>query len=464
MKIPRIRVIPAIIGMVLVAGLAGWMHLRPASLETRYNGAYRLDDGRLLLINSRQGRTLRYRLVDGESRALWPAGKNSYTAGPGWADKSPVRLRITFQMTSGGHPGGLLWRPVHGPTQRAIRLDLPETDFKLRSGHLLLRARLLTPPGAGPFPAVVIVQGSEKASAVDTYYEPYLFAANGIATLVYDKRGTGGSEGTYTENFHVLARDVEAAVKWLRARKDIVASNIQLSGYSQGGWIAPLAALKIGNLRSLLINFGTTVPVIDEDRWGYIYSLKQAGYGKNIIHKVDNMNKDVAAIIDHGEDRWSDLESQMDVASTATWFPALERSDSALGYLIRAHDSHIPYWAVHLYTWWIFHRDAGEPFIDRLYDPVPTLAALAKTPSLWILGGQDHSIPTQSTLADLFKLRAEGRPISIHVYPGADHGILRIRRDKRGNVNVLGYEPRYLPAQVAWLRVHGGLAPMGGAK
>ena len=45
-----------------------------------------------------------------------------------------------------------------------------------------------------------------------------MYAANGFAALAFDKRGTGGSEGKYLQNFHVLSDDVVAAVRWLRTQ------------------------------------------------------------------------------------------------------------------------------------------------------------------------------------------------------------------------------------------------------
>src|SRR6185503_10488045 len=55
------------------------------------------------------------------------------------------------------------------------------------SGELQLRGKLVLPDaatyGPGPYPTVVIVHGSESYSAVDYYYEPYLYAANGFAAL-----------------------------------------------------------------------------------------------------------------------------------------------------------------------------------------------------------------------------------------------------------------------------------------
>jgi dienelactone hydrolase len=54
------------------------------------------------------------------------------------------------------------------------------------------------------------------------------------------------------------------------------------------------------------------------------------------------------------------------------------------------------------------------------FDPVPVLSAI-DTPSLWLLGLDDHSIPVQTTLDNLTRLRVQGRPFEWRTYAGLDH-------------------------------------------
>jgi dienelactone hydrolase len=57
------------------------------------------------------------------------------------------------------------------------------------------------------------------------------------------------------------------------------------------------------------------------------------------------------------------------------------------------------------------------------FDPRPTLEML-QTPGLWLLGGQDRSIPTRQSVAILGELEAAGRPYRTIVYPGATHSMI----------------------------------------
>ena len=441
--------------IIVIAGVIGWITVfRTEEPDTRFNGAYRLDDGRLVMIVPREGEVLRYRMMDGQSCALWPVADLCYESGPGWADREPVEVKLDFIEPPVGQPfTEFRWQPVGGPAQSAKRIDLPEIDFTIPAGELELRSRLVLPLGEPPFPAVVLVHGSGAESAVDTYSMPYLFAAHGIATLVYDKRGTGGSTGKYNQNFHLLSDDTVAVAEWLRERPEIDPDRIHLAGYSQGGWIAPLAASKTDAVHSLLINYGPMVPITGEDRWGYRYVLREKGFGDDALAEADRINEVLGAIVDHGEDRWDELEALLDEAKGADWYEAITGSDSMLGWVAEAG---MPMWFAKLYYRWMNRGD--EVFVDRLYDPFPVVAAL-ENPSMWIFGGEDSSIPTADSIDKLEILREDGRPIEVEVFPNAEHGILLYEGDDPFDRRYLGYAPGYLDLQVQWLRRQSGLEP-----
>ena len=62
------------------------------------------------------------------------------------------------------------------------------------------------------------------------------------------------------------------------------------------------------------------------------------------------------------------------------------------------------------------------PFFTGLhgFDPKPVLESV-NVPGLWLLGGEDRSIPTPATVAVLDQLIASGKPYSYVVYPGSGH-------------------------------------------
>lgn len=56
------------------------------------------------------------------------------------------------------------------------------------------------------------------------------------------------------------------------------------------------------------------------------------------------------------------------------------------------------------------------------FDPKPVLESL-NVPGLWLLGGEDRSIPTPATVAILDQLIASGKPYAYVVYPGQGHNL-----------------------------------------
>ncbi|MGH8178859.1 MAG: alpha/beta hydrolase family protein [Steroidobacter sp.] len=448
-RVVRRKIVLIVVAIAALAGAATYALTRPEPADTRYSGAYVLDDGSLVFITPREGNVLRYRLMNGESAAIWPVGaEGEYEGGSGWAEREPVVDRIRFDMDSNEAAVGFTWERPGEPTRKARAANLPERFTTFRSGALNLRGKLVTPRGAGPFPVVVLVHGSGDESAVDYYFEPYLYAANGFASLVFDKRGTGESEGEYLQNFHVLSDDVVAAVHWLRSQQEIDGDNIHLAGFSQGGWIAPLAALKDRQIRSVLVGYGVMKPVTSEDRWGYVYALRQKGFGEPEIARADRINTVIEDVIDRHQNRWSELGEMVDAARDEPWFEAVKGSDSMLGEIA---DLKLPLSAMRLYVWWRLGAHRDPPFIDRQYDPAPTMGQL-DAPSLWLLAGEDSSAPAEWTVEELDKLQAAGKPVEYVVYPQAEHGILRFTQGADGERSYLGYEPDYFPKQIEWLQ------------
>lgn len=449
----RKRTLWTVAGVLLIAGVAWFATNREQPPDTRYTGAYKFDDGTLVVIGLRDTTDLRFKKMNGETGALWPNEKDgSYEGGPGWAERQPIINRVHFKRDDSGKLKGLTWQHIVDgkatATSKATRLPLREEIVSFKSGELTLRAKLILPEGEGPFPVMIPVHGSEDYSAVDHYSDPYIHAANGVAAFVYDKRGTGGSEGTYTANFEVLSDDTVAAVKYLRTRQEIDGDRIHLAGYSQGGWIAPLAALKDGNIRSVLVGFGVAVPVLGEDRWGYVYAFKQHGFGDKEIAEMDSVAAILGDIFDHGQNRWGDFSKALQESRHKPWFETAKHSDSIFGMIVGAD---LPLWVVRPYIWWKYGRQE-PPFIDRLYDPAQTLAKL-DTPSLWIFAGQDSSAPTAWSVEVLSKLQAAGKPIEYFIYPDAEHGITRFK-EQNGERVTLGYEAGYFQQQVDWFRKH----------
>jgi pimeloyl-ACP methyl ester carboxylesterase len=133
-----------------------------------------------------------------------------------------------------------------------------------------LAATITIPRGKGPFPAVVLITGSGPQDRDEALmgHRPFLVLADhltraGIAVLRADDRGIGKSTGSFagaTNDDFVV--DALAGVKFLKSRSEIDPKKIGLVGHSEGGIVAPKAAVKApGDIAFIVLLAGPGVPI-----------------------------------------------------------------------------------------------------------------------------------------------------------------------------------------------------------
>ena len=120
-------------------------------------------------------------------------------------------------------------------------------DVIINSEGVNLAGTIYRPKNA--FASVVIIHGSGQEIRMTKFAE--LLANNGISVLTYDKRGVGKSGGVYAGpevgtnnvdslNISLLANDARAALNKIKQYNN--GTPIGLLGFSQAGWIIPIAA------------------------------------------------------------------------------------------------------------------------------------------------------------------------------------------------------------------------------
>ena len=142
-----------------------------------------------------------------------------------------------------------------------------EVTFENTMDKVTLAGTLSLPKQDGNFPVVVLITGSGAQNRDEELvgHKPFLILAdyltrNGIGVLRYDDRGTAESKGVFgTATTADFARDVEAAVTYLKTRKEVNKKEIGLIGHSEGGIIAPMVAAKDKDIRFIVLLAGTGI-------------------------------------------------------------------------------------------------------------------------------------------------------------------------------------------------------------
>jgi acetyl esterase/lipase len=126
--------------------------------------------------------------------------------------------------------------------EKTAEFDVADVEY-LRHGDKPLLARIYTPKGAGPFPAMVECHGGAwcQSDRLTEKLRHQYMAAHGVVSIALDFRS--GNEDPYPAS----VQDINYAVRWaklnarqLKTRPDLIG----LSGQSSGGHLAMLVAMR----------------------------------------------------------------------------------------------------------------------------------------------------------------------------------------------------------------------------
>jgi pimeloyl-ACP methyl ester carboxylesterase/DNA-binding CsgD family transcriptional regulator len=292
--------------------------------------------------------------------------------------------------------------------------DFREEEVRFHNGEVALAGTLVLPNSDGPHPAIIYTHGSGPQSRDHTLDYAKLFARHGIAGLVYDKRGVGGSSGDWvTASFDELVDDALSGLDLLQARDEISGSEVGVWGGSQGGWLGPLAASRSEAVAFIIAVSAPGVSPHEQNllalqNWSPHMGIAEESFPAflDAYNMFTNATFDFMAT---GEG-WDELESAFSA------YVALAPYEDGIPQEVLEMEAEV-------------RRTILEPFVKRaaellIYDPVPTLEAVT-CPVLAIWGGQDSIIPVEkSCLAFEQALKNAANPdYTLKVFPDADHGM-----------------------------------------
>lgn len=286
------------------------------------------------------------------------------------------------------------------------------------NGNITLSGTLLRPNTGDRVPAVVLVHGSGQTDRSSLRYYADIFVRSGYAALVYDKRGVGKSQGDPEAwrhfSFEDLSGDAAAAVRFLSSRADIDANSIGLFGASQGGWVAPLAAVR--SSVAFMVLLSPSISTVAEDRvFERAARLRTEGFAEPEIREVTEMQYVDQELTRSGQgfDRFSQLWDQH---KEKRWFRRV--------YLGEAPTAPEDDW-----------RQWYRTILD--FDPMPLFEQIS-IPMLCLFGDPAHDQfgPVQMSVERLETLKQSGKPIEIEVFKGADHNLRMVDSGKEAPFTV----------------------------
>jgi pimeloyl-ACP methyl ester carboxylesterase len=419
-----------------------------AKVLREYDGAYQWGRDAFLYLQLWSELTGTNQLVafdeSGEVRTLYPSDRDHFFSGPGLASPASIESHVEFQRDGSGEITSLTWRRDGAAPRVARRVEIERReDVRFASGAIQLVGTLISPNTGGKHPTVILVHASGAEDREYLLPLARFLIRHGIAVLGYDKRGVGGSTGDWnTASFDDMATDVVAAFEYLKTRSDVDRTQVGLLGWSQAGWVMPLAAVRAKELAFLISVSGAGVPAAETTIDQVQNEMTARGMRPEGLAQLVGLMKLQYEFARTGEG-WGDYAAAREkVAARLGGKPP----DAFPG-----TPDH-PYWQ----------------FIRRLYfyDPAPTLRQL-QVPTLALFGELDNNIVAEKNKAAWeAALKAGGNPdYTLRILPKANHLQLEAKVGSSAEMASLQrFVPEYSATVKDWLakRVRGFGAPITG--
>jgi len=273
-------------------------------------GFYQIDSGHIikltpfLLDEHLTGITI-LDFKTGKQRVAFPVEEKRYVAGNRMLNPGS-REEISFVVTSDSTITFSFFREV----KHAKRLpDLTEIqEITAVNKKISLTGSITYPPNNDKkVPLLALIPGSGEAfrgNIADEYVQilPYF----GIATFTYDKRGCGESSGDYkSSSFEELAADAIAIIKEVSKQKRIDASKIGIVTLDQAGYLLPIVAKQLPQLRYAVAISPPIVNMKEQELSACANRMKSDGF----------LQPDINEALDYQEAMFNYLDGKMDSVS-----------------------------------------------------------------------------------------------------------------------------------------------------
>lgn len=298
--------------------------------------------------------------------------------------------------------------------------DSREVAFPNEAAGIRLAGTLAVPRGDGPFPAVLLVTGSGPQDRDESLmgHEPFLVLADhlarrGIASLRFDDRGVGSSEGSFAAaTFSDLASDAAAGVAFLAAQKEIVDRDaLGVVGHSEGGLSAPRVATRHEEVDFLVLLAPPGVPMESVVLRQARDTLRWRKLDDALIERAMAEQAATLAVIRGSDGAGEELAVKLRkrAESLGDRFSAAERA--LLGLDPASLERQI--------------AEGTTPWFRSLLreDPALYLRQLGDVPVLALFGGKDVQVPAEvhAPAVEAALAAAGNRDVEVRVLPDLNH-------------------------------------------
>ena len=318
-----------------------------------------------------------------------------------------------------------------------------------------IAGEVITPAGQPPFPGVVMLHGAGHGERDFQRAIAERFVGEGVASLIFDRRGHGESDGPQDMDLFVLGHDAAAAWRFLAEQPDVDPSRVGLWGYSNGAWVASLAAAELPEVAFLILAGAAGVTPGRAEAYRRAQDLRAQGITLETVAAVERAWTLIFGYIGTGS---PDDHPREELARLA----AVIRADAALeGIAVPEFVRDRP----ELDSVPRFDRPPLNGSLDALagdspdmgYDPIPTLMSL-RCPTLVVLAEHDANVPPEESLRQ-FTVVAKSRPdVTVEMLAGTGHSFTATAISERDGSELLRrplrrdeYYPGYLDLMATWL-------------